>query len=60
MTIDNLTGPQSYEIAKEADVTVVLYTSQTVKVNYAYKKGEFTTKDADQVIKELPKILPEK
>jgi hypothetical protein len=60
LTIDNVSGPRGYGIAKEADVTVVLYTDRTVKVNHAYKKGEFKEKDVEQVIKELPKILPEK
>ena len=60
LTIDNVSGPRGYGVAKDADIVVVLYKSKTVKVNHAYKKGEFTEKDVDQVIKELPKILPEK
>lgn len=60
LTIDNPSGPRGYGIAKDADVTVVLYNRRTVKVNHAYKKGAFTEKDVEQIIKELPKILPEK
>ena len=60
LTIDNASGPKGYDIAKDADVTVVLYTRRTVKVNHAYKKGEFTDKDVNQIVKELPKILPAK
>lgn len=59
LTLDeNVAGPRGYGIAKDADITVVLYTARTVKVNHAYKKGEFKEKDVDQIIKELPKILP--
>ena len=58
LTIDNVSGPKGYDIAKDADVTVVLYVRKTVKVNHAYKKGEFTDKDVNQIVKELPKILP--
>ena len=57
LTIFDKSGPQGYHIAKDADVTVVLYRNKTVKANLAYKKGEFTEKDVDQVLGELPKIL---
>ena len=53
-------GPPAYKIAKEADVTVVLYTKGEVKANYAFKKGELKDKDVDQIVSDLSKILPEK
>src|SRR5919109_186316 len=40
LTIDNPQGPPRYKVAKEADITVVLYQQQKVKANYAFKKGE--------------------
>src|SRR3954454_7564603 len=40
MVMSNPTGPSGYNIAKDADVTVVLYNKRSVKVNHAYKKGE--------------------
>jgi hypothetical protein len=58
LTIDNAAGPRGYDIPKEADLTVVLYNRRTVKVNHAYKKGEFKEKDVEEIIKEIPKILP--
>src|SRR4051812_22201550 len=58
LTIDNPSGPPGYGIAKDADVTVVLYKRHKAAVNHAFKKGEFKDKDADAVLKELPKILP--
>lgn len=59
LTIDNPAGPGGYDIAKDADVTVLLYTGQKVKVNHAYKKGELTEREVNRIVSELPKILPE-
>jgi hypothetical protein len=60
LTIDNPQGPQQYKIAKEADVTVVLYEKQKVKANYAFKKGELHEKDVEKIVADVSKILPEK
>jgi hypothetical protein len=60
LTIDNPAGPEGYDIAKDADVTVLLYVGQKVKVNRAYKKGELTEGEVTRLLTELPKILPEK
>lgn len=57
LTIDNPAGPEGYDIAKDADVTVLLYVGQTVKVNHAYKKGELNSREVDRILSELPKIL---
>lgn len=60
LTIDNPAGPEGYDIAKDADVTVLLYTRQKVKINHAYKKGALTEGEIQRIVSELPKILPEK
>jgi hypothetical protein len=60
LAIDNPQGPQRYKVAKDADVTVVLYKKQEVKANYAFKKGELHEKDIEQIVADLSKILPEK
>jgi hypothetical protein len=60
LTIDNPTGPPKYKVAKDADVTVVLYEKQQVKANYAFKKGEMKDKDIEKIVADLSKILPEK
>jgi hypothetical protein len=60
LTIDNAQGPPNYEIAKDADVTVVLYEKQNVKANYAFKKGKLKDKDVDKIVADLSKILPAK
>jgi hypothetical protein len=53
----NPAGPEDLHINKEADVTVLLYVGKTVKVNRAYKKGEFKTEEIEKVVNDLPKIL---
>lgn len=60
LTIDNPSGPTRYKIAKEADVTVVLYQRQQVKSNYAFKKGELDAKGIEKVLADLPKITGDK
>src|SRR5262249_15118213 len=40
LAIDNPAGPEKMKVAKDADVTVVLYVKHTVKANHAFKKGE--------------------
>jgi hypothetical protein len=60
LTIDNPSGPTRYNVAKDADVTVVLYTQGNVKANYAFKKGELKGADVDKIVGDLEKILPKK
>jgi hypothetical protein len=50
-------GPKAYKIAKDADVTVVLYVNRTVKANYAFKKGELKDKDVEKVVADVSKIV---
>jgi len=57
LAVDNPAGPPPYKIAKEAQVTVILYRNQTVTANHAFKKGEFTGDAAGKVLADLPKIL---
>jgi len=60
LTIDNPAGPTDYKIAKDADVTVVLYEHHKVQANYAFKKGQLGEKDIDRIVGDLSKILPKK
>jgi hypothetical protein len=60
LTTDNPAGPRGYNIDKDADVTVVLYTKRNVKVNYAFKKGEMKAADVDKIVADVAKILPDK
>jgi hypothetical protein len=60
LSIDNPPGPKPYKVAKDADVTVVLYTDHTVKANHSFKKGELKDKDIEKIVADVSKILPEK
>ena len=60
VSIDNVAGPKGYNIAKDADVTVVLYNKRQVESNYAFKKGELNSQAIEKIMADLPKILPEK
>jgi hypothetical protein len=57
LSIDNPAGPKGYKVAKDADITVVLYVDRTVKANRAYRKGQLTPASIDQIVADLPKIL---
>src|SRR5262245_31381591 len=60
LAIDNPAGPKAYNVAKDADITVVLYVDRMVKANYSFKKGELKDGDIDSILKDIPKILPTK
>jgi len=60
LSVDNPAGPQKYNVAKNADVTVVLYTDHTVKANYAFTKGQLKDKDIDSIVADVSKIVPAK
>jgi hypothetical protein len=54
--------PKNYEIANEADVTVVIYSvarrGQPVTANFALRKGELDEAKADAIVKALTEVLP--
>jgi hypothetical protein len=53
---------QEYEVAREADVTVVIYRGpegeEKVTANFALRKGELDEAKADAIVKALSKVLP--
>jgi hypothetical protein len=59
LTIDHPEGPQGFDIAPEADVTVILYSKLTVRANRSFKKGAFNDKAIDAIFADLKKILSE-
>jgi hypothetical protein len=56
LSIDNPAGPKSYEISKDADVTVLLYTEFEVKANHAFRKGELSDAAITKVVADVAKI----
>ncbi len=59
LSIDTPAGPSKYNVAKDADLTVVLYTDRVSKANYTFEKGKITEKDIEAIIKDVSKIVPE-
>jgi hypothetical protein len=59
LSIDNPAGPKGYHVAKDADITVVLYAKHTVKSNYAFHKGELNDEAIARIVADIPQILPE-
>jgi hypothetical protein len=49
-------GPPDYEIARDADITVLMWNGHTVKVNRAYK-GELTENNVRAIVADIPKAL---
>ena len=56
LTVDSVTGPPAYKVAKDAAVTVVFYKAHSVKANHAFKKGEFDSKAVASAVADLSKI----
>jgi hypothetical protein len=56
LAMDNVAGPPAYHIAKDADVTVLLYNKHKVEANHAFRKGEFNSQAVEAVVKDLSKI----
>ncbi len=53
-------GPKGYDLAKDADVVVVLVLDRVVKATHTFKNGELTDKASAAVVADLAKILPAK
>ena len=53
-------GPPSYKLHKDADVTVMLFTKQKVVANFAFRAGELTDKQIDEVVKTVPQLFEKK
>jgi len=53
---EDVGGPPTYKLAKDADVTVLLYVKQKVVSNFAFRAGELSDTKVDEVLKELPKV----
>src|SRR5476651_1554235 len=60
LSIDNPAGPKGYNVAKEADITVVLYNQRKVIANYAFKKGDLNDAAIAKIMADVPKILESK
>jgi hypothetical protein len=50
-------GPPAYKIARDADVTVMLFVKEKVVANFAFRADELTDAAIDDVIKSVPKLF---
>lgn len=54
---ENSAGPNKYKIAKEADVTVMMWVDSKVKVNHAMKASDLNGKAIAQIVGDTKMIL---
>jgi hypothetical protein len=52
--------PKLYKLSQQADVTVVVYERNTVKVNHAFRKGELSDKAIDTILADVSKVVARK
>jgi hypothetical protein len=57
LSLDNPAGPANYKVARDADVTVVLYNQRVVEANHAFKKGGLTEKDVPAIMKDVAALV---
>jgi hypothetical protein len=49
-------GPPDYEVARDSDVTILMWSGHRVKVNHAFK-GELTDENIRTIVDDIPKVL---
>jgi hypothetical protein len=54
---EDVIGPPSYRLHRDAEVTVLLYVKQKVVRNFAFRMGELTAERVDEVLKAIPEIV---
>jgi hypothetical protein len=54
---EDLDGPPSYRLSREADVTVLLSVNQRVVANFAFRPGELNDEKVKGILEALPKIV---
>ncbi len=54
---DGEAGPPNYKVAKDAEVTVLLWKQRDVKANHAFAKEELNVSTIGKVLADTPKIL---
>ena len=54
---DGEAGPGGYKIAKDADLTVLMWLKRDVKVNHALKKGKLDAETTKKIVADTETIL---
>lgn len=55
--IEGAAGPPEYKLAKDAEVTVMMWVESEVKVNQAFAKGKLDKKSVDSLVEQTKLIL---
>jgi hypothetical protein len=54
---EGASGPDSYKIAKDADLTVLMWKGQKVQANHALEKGKLDAKGVKTIVEDTKSIL---
>ena len=57
---DSAAGPERYRVAKEADLTAVVYSGNRVKANIPLRKGQLNECSAAEITESLSQVLPKR
>jgi hypothetical protein len=57
---EDVEGPPSYKLSRDAEVTVLLCVKQKVVRNFAFRPGELTDARVDAVLKAVPELTTRK
>jgi hypothetical protein len=57
LAIESDTGPEKYNINKDADLTILLYKERVVAANYTFEKGKLSEKDVDAILVGIEKLV---
>ncbi len=60
LSIDNPAGPNNYDISKDAEVTVLLYSDTTVRANHSFRAGQLRDADVTRIVADVTKITEKK
>lgn len=55
--VESPSGPPAYQIAQDAEVTVMMWNRHKVKANHAFGKGKMTEADVKAVVADFSKVL---
>jgi hypothetical protein len=58
--IEGKAGPPKYKVAKDAEVTVMMWKGQKVRVNHAFRKGELNKKSVKKIVADTKIVLADK
>jgi len=55
--VEDLVGPPTYKLHRDADVTVLLFTKHKIVHNFAFRSGELSDERVAEVLKAIPALV---